>query len=428
MKCEKKGLKCPGYGPHWRWAGGVASRGRLRGQRIPVEHEEVEEVVPMCKELAPPDTSQSTTLQMPSLKHFIDYYEKNIAGLMVWVDSASNDYRRYVIPRATEVPGLRFALAAFASHHGSTALQAKTDFHESARDAALEAVQKHLQEMNGKLTSGAELNSHSDLADAEWMLAAIMIIASCETAKSQANLAESHRMAARRLLNIFWPRVKSVSPLFSFLRNQFAIDDVFASTTTFDLEQLRGTILPVGDGMFSEYLRVIYAVTLMSREGGSMSAKDVRLRFSQAREATLFAAMNLGIADEAKRGTIRLVDAYDHTGLCFGYRCMGHANVQNWDWVASVEKLFEDFQLMDDADVYIQNLHWPVFVAGTESYGNEERQQVVRAWLGKIIRDTGFKHHEDTMNFLEMFWQGTNEDWRPLAQDLQTKGFRVLPV
>lgn len=375
-----------------------------------------------------PKVSDPATLQMSYLKSFVDYYEKNLAGLMVWVDTADNAYRQSVIPRAVDTPGLRFALAAFASHHGSKALHARREFHEFTRDAALSTIQHHLQVMNGKLNSGAELDSLADLADAEWMLAAIMIIASCETAKSQATLAEGHRMAARRLVNIFWPRVKGLNGLFPFLRNQFAIDDVLSSTTSFDLEHLKGTICPVGNGMFANYLTSVHEVTMLSRQGGSMTAKELRLKFSRARGETLLAAGKLDMTDDAKNALVRQAEVYHYTAVVYGYRCLGHAHMQNVDWQASIEALFEQLEAMDDATMYIQNLPWPVFIAGTESFGNLERQAVVKAWFDRIEGGTNFSHHENTRAFLDMFWQGSREDWQPLVQELQANGFRVLPV
>ncbi|KAJ6785895.1 hypothetical protein PWT90_07921 [Aphanocladium album] len=454
LKCEKKGLKCPGYGPRLRWADGVAVRGKLKGRRVPLA-QPTTALAHARATAAPADQMQLMLASAPdilqttlsnSLPQLIEYYDKNLAGLMVWVDSAENDYRRTVLPRVMNTPGLRLAVAAFASHHGSSRFQHAMElFPEAARDACLSMIHTRVHDMTSRVTDGAELDSKTDIADAEWMLACILMIACYEMSNSQSSAAEGHRLAARTLVNVFGTKQGYNNGLFAFLRNQLAIYDVLVSTTSFSLEDIRNTIMPTPGSknvLFSDYLTYLHQVTLASRYPSPMpeevyaaireidfAPNFIRTKFTQARGATLLAAGRLGIEKATMRKDFtRLVDVYHYAAVLYSYRCLGYATSDNLDWQSTVAKLFEQLVCFEHPSVCIQNLPWPVFVAGTECWGNEQRQQTVRKLLGTILEATSFRHYEGVLSFLNAFWAGGQPDWRPLAHDLQLKGFRILVV
>lgn len=451
LKCEKKGLACPGYGPRLRWADGVAVRGKLKGQRVPLVQKASKlgstSAVPDQMQLAPtasPDILQTTLSN--SLPQLIEYYDKNLAGLMVWVDSAQNDYRRIVLPRVFNTPGLRLAVAAFASHHGSSHFQhAMEMFPETARDACLSMIHTRVRDMTNRLTEGAELDTKTDIADAEWMLACILMIACYEMSNSHASAAEGHRLAARTLVNIFGTKEGYNNGLFAFLRNQLSIYDILVSTTSFNLEDIRNTIMPTPGSknvLFSDYLTYLHQVTLASRHPSPLpeevntlisianfSPESIRASFTQARGATLIAAGKLGIEKATTRSDfVRLVDVYHYAAVLYSYRCLGYTTTENLDWQATVSKLFEQLVCFEHPSICIQNLPWPVFVAGTECWGDEQRQKTVRQLLYNILEATSFRHYEGVLSFLNAFWAGDQPDWRPLAHDLQLKGFRILVI
>ncbi|EGX89442.1 Fungal transcriptional regulatory protein [Cordyceps militaris CM01] len=454
FKCEKKGLECPGYGPRLRWADGMAIRGKLKG-RLPFAQQTKsqlqagpaatsQELMQRMMPTSSPDMLQTTLSN--SLPQLIEYYDKNLAGLMVWVDSAENAYRRTVLPRVTNTPGLRLAVAAFASHHGSSRFQHAMElFPEAARDACLGMIHTRVQDMTSRLTNGVELDSQTDIADAEWMLACILMIACYEMSNSQASAAEGHRLAARTLVNVFGSKRGYSNGLFAFLRNQLAIYDVLVSTTSFSIEDIRNTIMPTPGSenvLFADYLTHLHQVTLASRypspipeevdaliTGVDFAPDSIRARFTQARGATLIAAGRLGVEKAVMRQDfVRLVDVYHYAAVLYSYRCLGYATTDNMDWQPTVNKLFAQLLRFQYPGICMQNLPWPIFVAGTECWGDARRQQTVRELLGNILAATNFRHYEGVLGFLNAFWSGNQPDWRPLAKDLQVKGFRILVI
>lgn len=473
-KCAKKGLACPGYGPRLRWAGGVAVRGKLKGQNVPLPDladrpaqaavlADAVDAVDAAEaeadaEPRPGPSAQDAVVVSPagldqtlrkSAREFIEYYDKNIAGLMVWFDSEDNDYRRRVLPRAANTPGLRLAVAAISAHHGAGTFDHETPrFSEAARDACLGLIQNQVREMTGRLTGGSELTSQSDMADAEWMLAAILMISTYEMANAQTAAAESHRMAARTIANVFGHNEASCTRVFDFLRNQLAVLDILSSTTSFELADVERTVVPppsMANGLFTQYLTLLQSVTLVSRQrmeaappsdanpgpagGGDLSASSIRSQFEQARGATLLAAGRLQMQPSVVgRDFIRLVDIYHHAGILYSYRCLGFVTLERADWESSMLKLFEQFAALEDPTLCAQNLPWPAFVAGTECHGDDERQETIAKLFTTITDATGFRHFLDVLKFLRMFWAGDHPDWQPLAREFQQKGFRILAL
>lgn len=146
-----------------------------------------------------------TVDNLPSHTRFMDYYRRNLAGLMVWLDSQENEYRKRVVPLAENQPAIGFAIMGFAAEHGATAYPHENiaTIAESARDKCLHLVQSRAKEMTEKLARGFELNSQSDVDDAEWMLASILIVNNYENVRCRPKVAESHRRAARTIVNLF---------------------------------------------------------------------------------------------------------------------------------------------------------------------------------------------------------------------------------
>ncbi|KAM4068026.1 fungal specific transcription factor [Hirsutella rhossiliensis] len=491
-KCNKRGLECPGYGPRLRWAGGVAVRGRLKGRNVPIPGHDTggaggggeaagaeaetkpgpgprpedggraERPAAEAAVAADDDADGGRSLgRSPDLtlrksaRAFIEYYDRNIAGLMVWFDTEDNDYRRRVLPLAANTPGLRLAVAAISAHHGGMTFgQAVPRFSEEARDACLGLIQRRVRDMTGRLMTGgsAALTGEADIADAEWMLAAILIISTYEMANAQAAAAESHRMAARTIVNVFGHHDACAARVFDFLRNQMSILDILCSTTSFDLADVERAVLPprsMADGLFTQFLEALHHVTLVSRRPGSSAPPDdsddddddddsdanwrsataIRSRFEQATRATMLAAGRLQVpATAVGRDFVRLVNIYHDAAVLYAYRCLGHVAAEHNDRRAALARLFAQLAALEDATLCAQNLPWPAFVAGTECYGDAGRQAAIAALLDLMTRATGFRHFLDILRFLRMFWAGPLPDWRPLARDLQQRGFRILAV
>ncbi|CZR49364.1 uncharacterized protein FPRO_08895 [Fusarium proliferatum ET1] len=410
QKCLGRGFACPGYGPRLRWVQGVALRGHLRGIQFPV-----------------PESQASTS--SPSLdsntQQLLDYYDKNIAGLMVWIDSEKNYYRQKVLPLAQTNEAVRLAICAVSAQHAARDFTPSTVY-EKDRDHVLSMIMQGVDDM----TAHPQLTVTADTA--EWMLSSMMVLSSYELAHAGgAEAADFHRKAARALVNTLSTLDFPKSSLFGFLQNQLSMYDIFACTTLFDATDVQDAIRPIEfgeDTSFSAYLLLLHDATLISRgDSPEDSIRDWRGKFAQARGETLMEVGNSGICSSADRGDfIRLVDAYHNAALLYTARCLDHQH--GVEQTVCMLDLFRLLTSMENLHASIHNLAWPIFIAGTECYGDHDRQFIVRDLYKSLSEVTGFKHHGDVLTFLETFWSSGDSDWRILAKQWEGLGRRILAV
>ncbi|KAF9869584.1 hypothetical protein CkaCkLH20_12977 [Colletotrichum karsti] len=379
-----------------------------------------------------------------SSARFMDYYRHNLAGLMVWLDSEENDYRKRVVPLAEDQPAIGFAIMAFAAQHGAMTFPHENiaTMAESARDRCLQLIQSRAQEMTTKVIQGFELNTHSDIADAEWMLASILIIGNYENARCCPGVADGHRRAARTIVNLFSHSVSAEGrELFAFLRNQLAIEDVLAATTSFDPSLIKNAITPVPGSdslVFSKYLAFLHQVTLTatkaveidyceeSRES-YLTLAVVQSELEQARGATLMAAGRLGLgSSKMTRDFVRLVEVYHNAGLLYSFHCLEISGRDSAEWMTAAGGLFDQLTGFEDQATSIQNLPWPAFIAGTVCHGDKQRQRTILSVFDAIHEATKFNHYLHAVDFLKTFWAGRDTDWRPLARLREASGQRII--
>ncbi|SCV34353.1 uncharacterized protein FFB14_04834 [Fusarium fujikuroi] len=410
QKCIGRGFTCPGYGPRLRWVQGVALRGHLRGIQFPVPESQASTSSPSVN---------SNTQQL------LDYYDKNIAGLMVWIDSEKNYYRQKVLPLAQTNEAVRLAICAVSAQHAARDFRPSTVY-EKDRDHVLSMIMHGVDDM----TAHPQLTVTADTA--EWMLSSMMVLSSYELAHTGgADAADFHRKAARALVNTLLTLDFPKSSLFGFLQNQLSMYDIFASTTIFDATDVQDAIRPIEfgeDRSFSAYLLLLHDATLISRGDSSEdSSRDWRGELAQARGQTLMEVGNSGICSGADRGDfIRLVDAYHNAALLYTTRCLDQQHGP--EQTVCLFDLFRLLTSMENLHASIHNLAWPIFIAGTECYGDHDRQFIVRDLYKSLSEVTGFKHHGDVLAFLETFWSSGDSDWRILAKQWEGLGRRILAV
>jgi hypothetical protein len=466
-KCSTRNLTCPGYGSHYRWTNAIAVRGRFRGLQTP-ELSQTPAADNLLENRGSPSTSNSPIKDGPipekermaldlsaelipnfpspdTVEHLLEHYDKKIAGLMVWVDGEHNAYRSLVLPLAKQQPVLLLAILAISSKHLAATSDIESNFSKSACDAALSLITQQVQKVTSKLAMGHDLGNEIDTATAEWMLASMLTLSSYEMVVPNAVAWQSHRQAARTLVNALSTTDRRHHSLYSFLRNQLSIYDILACTTNFDASDLDGIILPdteTWNVLFGDYLTLIHQMTLCSRRNPAQSRsgeetafpqfpsfKDLRGRFELARGSTLMASGLLSI-DEGprRRDFIRLVDIYHHAGLLYSYRCLESSDVAYSETEYSYNRIFEAFEDLEEVSACIQNLPWPTFIAGAQCRKNEKRQESIVRLYQMIMQDMGFNHYSLVLQFLTTFWKGGEDNWFKAGCEWEKQGYRLLAV
>ncbi|KIW24881.1 uncharacterized protein PV07_10568 [Cladophialophora immunda] len=469
LKCSKKGLVCPGYGPRLRWANGIAVRGHLKGRTTP----HIDKPPPKPSSTASKDSTSPKSVKSPEQNstvrpapfvdpletlfpgfpdlatrlRLLEHYDKQIAGLMVWIDSEKNEYRRLVLPLADQQPVLLLAILAISAQHLAVTTGKETSFPARARDAAVTMISKQIQQVTGQLAAGFDLSSQIDADTAVWMLASMLTLANYEMTETEtgAAAADSHRQAARTLVNALATTNRENNALFHFLRNQLSIYDILACTTIFGPLSTVEVILPAPDHsnlIFSEFLSLLHRVTVWSRERPKkaspgnfnladlpITSADARAGFEQARGSTLMAAGVLELPRDARRRDfVRIVDIYHHAALLYTYRVLFRCQVEPVEVDASTMVLFERLNQLEDKPSCLQNLPWPVFIAGTECCDDPERQAFVAKTYADIAQDMGFKYYLGILHFLQDLWSNKDTTWTELACRYEAGGKKIVAV
>ena len=446
LKCMKRSIECPGYGRNLRWANAIAVRGRFKGLQYPKDASQ--DVVPADGLSVPPKSSwieaaaniAKIAAGAPSaseIEHLVSYYSRRIAGNMVWVDSTLNPYRRLVVPKARSSPIILLAILAVSAEHMAPAQPSFVVFAPKARDVVVSRITQELSRITERLGS-EEPREIFDLETAEWILAAMLILSNYECIGDSSTAWCSHRLGARLLVNGFADSSAESSELFRFLRAQFSIHDVLASTTTCFYLGTDGVMLPrQGDpeALLSEYMRLIHQVTLYITDMHTVAHRvptpaALRIEFERTRGLTLMsAATSAALEDDSTRiNFIQLVDVHHIAALLYAYQCVYSFTSADAEIFLTMKELFEKLENCARNDALIQHLTWPVFIAGTECHGCEEKQCLVLKWYGNIIKKTGFRNYMVVTSFLEELWKNKLECWLEMAKAWERDGKPLLAV
>lgn len=430
LKCTKKGFVCPGYGQRLRWVGGAAIRGRL------AQADDARSSFATTANDIWSIASSFHSISKKTLDKLIDHWDKQIARLMVWVDSDENPYRRYVTPMAYRRPVVGLAMAAVSSQHASIPLE-DDSFSERARNEAVGMITAYVKNITTQVMSGRELGNQLDERAVEWVLAAMLLLSCYEMADSGSAAADFHRRAARSLVNTFDTTGRGESLLLNFLRNQLSVHDIFACTTSFDLSSMQQVILPrtMDDSiLFSTYLRYLHDVTLLSRQLKSPSAQlarlgltfgHIRTQFDVARGETLMTAGRLALRPASRRRDfICVVNIHYYAALLYSSRCLEiRINEQRKEMI---DGLFDQVAAMGSIDEWLHCLPWSLFIAGVESQGDGARQGIISDLYNRICRIMRFQNFREVAKFLQVFWAAGEPDWRALARNWELSGQPVL--
>lgn len=377
-------------------------------------------------------------LNKDAMNKLVEYYAEQVAGLMVWIDSSDNSYRRYVVPLAYDNPVIGLAMAAISAQHASTFF-GDMQLPQKARDEAVGMISSYIQDITSYVVSGHDLGRKLDVRSTEWLLAAMLMLSCYEMAHAGGMAVDFHRRAARSLVNTFETTEGERSLLFAFLRNQLSLHDVFACTMSFEASHMYDVIVPDPNDeatLFATYLAYLHDVTLLSRrldlatapkEEMGLALRHIRSQFEVARGETLMTTGRLLLSPGPRRRDFtRLVDTYHQAALLYAARCLELDIETQREGILSA--LFDHFAAIEDMPAWVHNLAWPLFVAGLESHGDRERQEIVVRLYRETARKMGFKNFEDALGFLRAFWEGAERDWRGLAREWEREGRPVLPA
>ncbi|BDD59308.1 hypothetical protein MPDQ_002736 [Monascus purpureus] len=460
LKCATKGVACPGYGPRYRWANAAAIRGKFKGLGTPdsfqaagsPENNKDGIVFPQRTPEEPllvqsNQSKSSLDTLAPSLpehiaKRLLDHYATSIAPIMVWLDSDKNAYRRLVIPLAEKHPSLRLSLLAISAAHMHHELELDATFSQSAGQTAILMITERVRQMIETPNGQQNEQQEKDNREIEALLAAMLTLSNHSLLGSELSHAQSHRQAARILINTLTLRGPSDDELIVFLKNQLATYDILACTTLFSHHHIQHAIMPPVEQnvLFGNFLIILHRITTWSLQEvpdslapNYPSLSELEEEFELARGLTLLAAgplMTTSSSQCSQLEFVRLVQMYHHAGMLYACKRLRVSNLVAFDQVekAHSAKLFRLLEHFKHADAPWHNLPWPIFIAGISSGGDQGRKCTVTDLCQMLSASTRFEHYTDLSAFLQELWQSSHGDWCLLAREWERRGNPIIAI
>jgi len=444
-KCARKGVECPGYGPRFQWTNAIAVRGRHKGRGAPCGSHRIQVLSPKTTPLRRIDVEDipspsyepalelAQQLPVSTAKRLLQYYAHDIAPLMVWLDSEQNEYKRLVIPLAQNDIVLRLAVLAISAAHMPDEDCLAPGFSQSTSEAAILMITERVRQMTQRNLGDTQVDVDGGMAAG--ILAAMLILSNHSLLKSDLSHAQSHRSAARIIMNSLALKRPPYDDLTVFLRNQLAIYDVLACTTLFNHEHIQHAIVPNvehQDVPFGDFLRVLHHVTVMSLDESKQAQQPENLEddFELASGSTLMAVgpLTRTLTPSARRDFIRLVQAYQHAGMLFACKRLCISPDGGRLVAVHTGKLFRVLDQIEDISASLHNLAWPLFIAGTVCCGDSKRIATISGLCQTLSVSTRFEHYANLLGFLQELWQSSESDWTLLARRWESEGTPVIAV
>ncbi|GLA01258.1 hypothetical protein AnigIFM60653_011507 [Aspergillus niger] len=425
-KCFSRNLRCPGYGINLRWGQGVASRGKLTGQAIPVRKDSQisQEAFYYRAGIAVPHADLQLPARWPGspfdslTTQLLDHFDRGVATRLAWVDDLHNPWRSLVLPLSHDSSTVRYSVLALASK--DLAAKYPTDHHWAQR---LEAISRHHQNVALSWLSRDMrdiLQDHTAVQtrdQARHILASALILYNVELLTAPAAQWRIHIQCAREIVQ--WNMQSASSALYTniadvFLFYEYYYTSVYIGLTTFDpVDQLQDDF-PTHDNVtvFSDFIRIMHSVTRAERQTHTMQSISqpvpiestlLDIEFAKARMMQMSHTIKFKTV-QARHDFECLVHMFYHATLIYTHRVFSDSVSPDEYIQTSLGVLLEHALPLSCSAAVAQDLVWPLFITGTESRGNPQMQNIVEEAMMNVIRLSGNLDRSRVLSFLKTFW------------------------
>ncbi|KAJ6145631.1 hypothetical protein N7470_009526 [Penicillium chermesinum] len=465
-KCKKRNLECPGYGIQLKWGQGVASRGKLTGQSIPVRESQVETLtnamvvsgssasqftIPSSIDflriqpfspatLGSPATELSlTSPRFPYASQLLAWYKERVAHRLAWIDGPQNPWRQIILPLAENSETVMSSVLALAAHDLASQYPRQdpwfvkfTDISNAFQNKALALLARELS----SLTASQSLESRTD---ASLTLASVIIICNNELLNAASAGWRIHLQAARELILVNTNQTPIIQTelarIQEFLLQEFFSTTVWTHLTTFDDANEPTNNIPQAptsteDAAVADFIRIIHLITRLERQKTNSPAplppsviQDTIAQIEAARLKSLRLSDTVTFWSDADRRDFELVVwMFYHANLIYISQAFPELRHERVDVRSSREQILAHVRHLSETrnGMFAQDLVWPLFVAGTELRGDVASQRFVQNAFRDVMRISRTLDRARVVGFLETWWTYEGpvmESWIQLARE-----------
>ena len=410
----------------------MASRGRLRGQNVPVPNDTRLPENPSSITLSshePLSWFDSFTSQL--LRHF----DQGVATRLAWVDDTKNPWRNVILPLSHASPTVLHSVLALASndlackyptdHPWAHRLVAVSGHH---RDTALSGLSSELGDLLG--TS----NPISLAFPASCILASALILYNLELLTAPAAQWRIHLQCAREIIQ--WKihaahRSHSAEIADTFLLYEYYYTSVFVGLMTFDPSDDIPDDVPTCNSLtiFGDFMRTMHTVTRAERLKSANrpsseipQIEDILAENEAAKTRMIELSQTLVFkSQEARRDFEYLVYMYYHATQIYIHRVLSQTASPEESIRFSQNAILDHLLHLSQSASVAHDLVWPLFIAGSECRGIPHMQGIIERAMMNIMQLSGSLDRHRVLSFLRMFWSMDLEPATTWIQDARAK-------
>ncbi|CAG8110147.1 unnamed protein product [Penicillium nalgiovense] len=410
-KCVSRGFRCPRYGLILRWNQGVASRGPLAGNQVPVRNlivgdASLEQDIPRLSEQVQRTVSEQCLVSIPRVPNvqidsmtleLMHHFNQNISTKLAWVDVPNNPWRQIIIP---------LAWASRAVLHAQ----------DHPRRQNLQGISLHL--WNQALISLPEqisrMRQEGSLAglepnQAQFALASTLELYNVELLGADSVKWRKHLQAARVILRtVFNPLCEPEQ----------------------DIQHAEN------NAVFSNFVNIINRITRIERlkhnQGYELNPtllEDITQKLDEAKNRMLQFDQKFQFQTvDARISFLHLIYAFHDASLIYIHYVLANDSSKGAYLHALRDSILDPLGFLSDRRTFTHDLVWPLFIAGTECRGFPEKQEIVVREIEIVMAISGSLDRRKVFSFLRQFWLlGLNSSmtWIQLMRE-HTTNHRIL--
>ncbi|KAJ5760128.1 fungal-specific transcription factor domain-containing protein [Penicillium odoratum] len=274
-------------------------------------------------------------------------------------------------------------------------------------------------------------SSGLDPIQTRYALASTLILYNVELFEAESAKWRMHLQASRLILQ--WKEQAFPHPVRSdeidkFLLYEQYYSSVFAGLTTFDTPSDSEKVVQYADStaMFGDFVNIINRVTHDERlQYDRKYEKDPTLldfmtkELDQAQDRMAHFGQVLPFqTEEARISFQHLVCIFHHASLIYIYHVLtGDPSIIPKLQVLR-DSILDHLSSLPDKCAFACDLVWPLFIAGTECRGEQEKQEIIAHELEVVMAISGTLDRRKVLSFLRLFWslQDRSVSWIQLMR------------
>lgn len=392
----------------------------------------VQQSFPEAQLIMSPSNLYLSTPRPPHSLRLLNWFERNVAHRLAWIDGPQNPWRQLILPLAQNSETLFSSLLALAAHDLASQYPTDDPWCETFRNISDAHLNKSLALLAQELGDLSRLPStqNGPITTFHLTLGSVMMICNSDLLRAQTSRWRVHLLAAREIILAGENRSSCHHPLFRverFLLQEFYSTSVWTNLTTFN--EVDDILLdpPTSneDAILVDFVHVINSITqlerLKTRSRSSNLApptafqiQNIYAQIELAKSHCLHVNQTIYFWSDIERRDFELVVwMYYYATLIYSTQALSELSTTMKDKSDACAHILDCLQRLSHTRNklhFTQDLVWPLFIAGTELRGDQASQKVIEDGFQTVINLSRALDRSRVLSFLKSWWHTAESD------------------